>query len=156
MTDTEQEFTIAEAARELGVVEKRLRRLIDSTGNRDRTGTAQRQTRTGTRTVTVLSSPLLEELRACLQSQQNGDSRNGDRDTSERGQSLTRTRTSGGELSLSAKNALLASTVAERDQTIARQDAEIAFLRAQVDRLTAPKLSWLARLFGKREKKEQG
>ena len=59
-------LTIQEAAEALGIHEKRLRRLLARAEYRDRTQTGTRETRTGTRTVSLLSSLLIADIRARL------------------------------------------------------------------------------------------
>jgi len=61
-------LTVAEAAQELGVSAPRLRRLLTRPEWSERTETRTRQTRTGTRTGTVLNRSLLDALRADLES----------------------------------------------------------------------------------------
>lgn len=70
MSVPEAEFvTVTEAAKSLGIGEKRLRRILTRPEYRDRTQTGTTQTRTGTRTATLLPSLLYADIRAHLELQ---------------------------------------------------------------------------------------
>lgn len=87
-------LTVQEAAEALGIHEKRLRRLLARAEYRDRTETGTRETRTGIRTVSLLSSLLIADIRARLDmspstgsgdnrdTDGDGDNADGDKDTS--------------------------------------------------------------------------
>jgi hypothetical protein len=126
-------LTVQEAAGQLGIVERRLRRILTRPEYAARTVTAIRQTKSGMRTATVLPSDLLTDIHAYLQSQTSGnnaDKADVDTDGAQERRFRQPTRQASGELTTTEKNNLLV-------QIVSKQDAEILFLRKQVEELTA-------------------
>lgn len=129
MSENEELVTIPDAAAQLNLHEKRLRRLLKRPEYADKTQTLERETRTGTRTVTVLPSPLLADLRARLSMEEASDNGDGDRyrDT-ERTGTGTRTGTRQASTSTLQLAAVYERVLQEKDARIADQAARIAFL----------------------------
>jgi len=70
VTEDRAALTIPEAAAELGIHEKRLRRLLARPEYRDRTQTGTRTTRTGERAVSLVPAALLSEVKTRLAMEQ--------------------------------------------------------------------------------------
>jgi hypothetical protein len=152
-------LTVQEASEALGIHEKRLRRLLARAEYKDRTQTGTRETRTGTRTVILLSSQLLADIRVRLDmypSTGNGDNRdtyrdedNADRDKATPQNTMVRVSVAGltaiyeqrleaqretYEKQLAAKDEVLS----EKDKTIAAKDETIVALREALNQRPAP------------------
>lgn len=65
-------YTVAEAAAQLGISPRRLRRLLERPEYAAQTGRTTRRTRTGTRTATTLPPCLVEEIGAQIATEGNG------------------------------------------------------------------------------------
>ena len=115
---------LSEAAERLGVTLPRLQRLLRRAEFAPHVSKGERRTRTGTRTVTLVSVSVLPDLRSTIEGQKH--EQNG----------ANRYRSEGGEASAregEASGPLVRAVIAQMEQRLADKDAEIARLAKLLD-----------------------
>lgn len=121
MSESEEWVTVAEAARRLDTNEPRLRRLLKLPDFAEAVRQETRQTKTGTRTGTVVSVSVLPTLREALEKGTGSESQHKqEREHSE-------------ALSLQQVAAVYQALAAEKEARIRQQEREIEHLRDEVE-----------------------
>lgn len=121
---SDQGHTIADAARALGIGERRLRRLLARPEYAARTLTVERLTRTGTRQSVTVPADLFEEIRQRVEIEENAANVDSIPDTDKRGQPAEAGQQRGA--TLTRTEGMLAQLLAARERDVEYFKTELA------------------------------